>query len=188
MSDKTHSNKALALLRQFPIASIAGVIAIICAILIFIRGDQLPALEKQLSKQQDQLELFEKNKRNAVNIQEHLDTAKSITQSIEERLLILSNTTENLQYWWALEASTGVTLEVPRDSGSPKLEDNGPDFGPIALNFTITGPYDNVIDFLNRLAHDRFIIKYNGIQLNPIPSQGATHVKATVGMQALGKP
>lgn len=144
--------KILALVRKNPVGFICGAL---CLVLIgwgYYRMDALPEAEAELERKSAEADRLANNIKHSAQLKEQLDIAVKASKAINDgRLARASELATNLQYFYKLEADTGVKLIELRQNQVTKPKTGN--FSPIPFSVAVQGDYQHLIEFLRRLEN-----------------------------------
>lgn len=101
----------LAKFKQYPVAVISVVLAVLLGVGIFVRKGGLPDLEERQSTLERQVNTIGTNQSNAANLDQHLESLKSMVADIRGRTLRRSELTTNVAYFYSFEEPGELSIE-----------------------------------------------------------------------------
>jgi len=139
-------------LKKHPLSVSCVAVALICAGTLYFRSDIGPAMQAELEAKSAEAKKMEGNVRNSANLAQQVAEIQEQRKDLENRLLKVGQLAVNLQYFYKLEADTGVKLIDVRQNtaGRPKGLYVG-----IPFSVTVQGTYPQVMNFLARVEGGR---------------------------------
>src|SRR5258708_18402494 len=146
------SSDILPFLKRRPLQVVCGVVAILFAASIYFRSGKLEENQTLLDTKSAEGEKISANIKNGAGLKEQLEGLTAATAQIESRLIQAGSLGLNLQFFYRLEAETGVKYVDLRQQSTPILG-KGAKTNYIAVPFAVTvqGTFQQVFDFLGRL-------------------------------------
>lgn len=146
------NEELLALVKRNPVSVGCGLFALVIGVLIYHRMDLLPEAAIQLEQKVAEGERFNANVNNAAQLPEQLAAITEARLEMEKRLIRAIELPKNLQYFYRLEAETGVKLLNLTQNPAPPAKP-GAKLPLSGVGFTIAfqGPYFVALEFLRRL-------------------------------------
>lgn len=149
------NEQAVAMVKKNPLITICVVLSLALIAGIYFRSDQIPNATSDLQKKSAEGQRLALNIKNAAQIGEQVQTLTDANKEVDARLVRVGQLASNLQYFYKLEAETGVKLvdlrQMPSAPRTGKEKDKMNFYQPVTFNLTVQGPYAQVFDFLRRL-------------------------------------
>ncbi len=189
----------IAKLKPYPIAVAALALALVAGVFFYFR---MMSLEEQSRRHESLTTEWKKMEdnvfKNSVNLETHLESVKSITQDAERRLIIPSELARNYQYFYRLEASTGVEIislqqqpaapEKPAPKGSSKAKAPDPLFSKTGYTMTVSGAYNDLLTFFHVLQHGESFYQLKNFTLQPVKEANERRLSVTLNFDLLSVP
>jgi hypothetical protein len=148
------NEQVVAAVKKNPMITGCVVLSILVAAAIYFRSDLIPTATDQLKEKSAEGQRLALNIKNAAQLGEQLQALTEANKEIDTRLVRAGQLANNLQYFYKLEADTGVKLvDLRQVAGAPRTgkEKEKLNYQPVTFNLTVQGPYAQVFDFLRRL-------------------------------------
>jgi hypothetical protein len=143
-------------LKANPISVACGALALTLGILIYVRGDGVPEGEALLDQKATLGERIDANLKNGVQLAEQYAAISASRKEIETRLVRADEIAKNLQFFYKLEAETGVKLVDLRQNSSA-LKPAKSSYRGVGYSVAVRGDYVRILDFMRRLeSNQRF--------------------------------
>ncbi len=153
------NEEAIALVRKNPIATGCLAAALLLGAGIYWRSEAVPAQQAELEQKSVEGRRIARNVRYAAQLPEQLTAMNEAVAAIEPRLVRADELANNLQYFYKLEAETGVKLTDLRQLAPPaagragKAATPAAAFGAVGFTVSLQGEYMALLDFLRRLEN-----------------------------------
>lgn len=148
------NEQVVAAVKKNPMITGCVALSVLLIAAIYYRSDLIPNATDELKKKSAEGERLALNIKNAAQIGEQLQTLTEANKEIDTRLVRVGQLASNLQYFYKLEADTGVKLidlrQIAPSTRTGKEKEKSV-YQPIVFNLTVQGPYTQVYDFLRRL-------------------------------------
>ncbi|MCC6415149.1 MAG: hypothetical protein IT582_04490 [Opitutaceae bacterium] len=195
------SNEQLvAAIKKNPIVTGSIVVALLAAATLYFRAGLAPAAEQKLEELTKQARRMSTNIKYGARLDEELQTLTTANEQLNQRLVDVGQLADNLQYFYALEARTGVKLTDLRQLGLTTVG-RGPakktQFSPVGFSMSISGSYAQLMDFLQRLEGGRYFCRVLTADFSPVSVEGGnsgsaslarpTDLKLQLSIELLGK-
>jgi Tfp pilus assembly protein PilO len=151
-------------IKKHPFGFLCGAVAIVCAGLIYYRSGAIAELETEYETKSTQAAKMVANVRNAERLPEQLEEIKALTAELESRLINPAGLAVNLQYFYRLEAETGVKIDlrpgVAAKSKTATLYSRNP------YSVTVQGSFTQVMTFLRKLEAGRHFVRFTNVNFS----------------------
>lgn len=171
-------------IKQYPIATVGFIAAVILAGAVYLRAGQIPQLETRKTTLQTEVTKIDTNLKNAIGLEQDVEKVTSLQKEIDSRLLDASQVAANQLYFYNLEQAAGVRLNLGalRQASAAKQFEGitaMKSYRVSTVDLVISGPYPNILDFLNRTLNGRFITRVDELNIatGQGPNQGSTEAK-----------
>ena len=190
------NQQLVAFIKAQPIGFGCGALALILGLGIYFRGDNIPEAERVLDEKATLGERYDVNLKYGVQLSDQLASIAAARQQIEARLVHPDELAKNLQYFYKLEADTGIKLveirqnQLPSQKGPAKP---GPKMTYLSVGYSaaVRGDYPHLLDFLRRLEKgSRFcrVVSANINLAGTSDKDRATDLTLNLGLELLGQP
>lgn len=148
------NQEAIALLKKNPIAVGCALLAIGLGVGVYLRSDGVPDASQKLDQVSREGQRLAENIRNKAQLSEQLDEMAAAQKAIEPRIIHESDLATNLQYFYKIEADTGVKItELHQNNSGPAKPGPKPTYIGVSFSVSVEGEYPAILDFLRRLEH-----------------------------------
>lgn len=153
------NDEVIALIRKNPLATGCLAAALLLGAGIYWRSSAVPERQAQLEQKSVEGRRIARNLRYAAQLPEQLATMTQAVAAIEPRLVRADELAKNLQYFYKLEADTGVKLTDLRQLAAPTAPGRtgkaaaSSGFGTVGFTVSLQGEYLALLDFLRRLEN-----------------------------------
>jgi hypothetical protein len=176
-----------------PVAVACAALAIVLGVGIYFRGNNIPEAERLLDEKSSLGQRIDANIKNGVQLPEQLAAITAARQEIEERLVHPDELAKNQQYFYKLEADTGIKLVDLRQNPMPKIVAKGPkmNYVPVGYSVVVRGDYAKLLDFLRRLESGQRFCRVATANLNlggASDKDRAGDLTVSLGLELLGQP
>lgn len=188
------SNEQLvAILKKNPVVSAAVIICVALAVAHYLRSDLIAATATRLDEQTKEGQRLAANIKNSAQLPEQLARVSAATKEVESRLLRVESLANNLQYFYKLEADTGVKLiDLRQTTDSGRTAKTGRI--PVSFALTLHGEYPQVLDFLRRVESGSHYCRVRSANVIPFDAGAGSSgmrsdaAKLTLNLELLGVP
>lgn len=187
-----------ALVKKQPIGVACGVICIACGAAFYFRIDAVEAAKSNLEGKTVLSQKYQSNLRNATGLAEHTTAMQAAGKELDARLLRVNQLAMNQQYFYRLEAETGVKLVDVRQQSVPAATSKTKSkTGAVGIPFTVTaqGDFRQLLAFVQQLEAGTHFARFNSVSLQPAgPSAeggaggAGTTMMLNLGLEVLGLP
>lgn len=146
----------VALCKKHPISSGCAALSVLLAAAAYLRQDEVPGAEAELSLKSADGDRVALNNKNAAQLREQSEALATAHKAIEARLVRPRDLGTNTQYFYKIEGETGVKiLDLRQTTGtspanSPKAAAKAA-YVPVGFNVSVQGTLGQVLDFLRQL-------------------------------------
>ncbi|MCX6943548.1 MAG: hypothetical protein NT173_02075 [Opitutales bacterium] len=189
------NQQLLAAVKAQPIGFGCGALAVVLGLAIYFRGGLLPEAESLLDQNATLGERIDANLKNGVQLTEQLAAITSARKQIEARLVRPDELAKNQQFFYKLEAETGIKLIDLRQNQVPAAKPGakGPktNYIPVGYAVAVRGSYAHLLDFLRRLESDQRFCRVMTASINlggTSDKDRANELTLNLGLELLGQP
>jgi Tfp pilus assembly protein PilO len=183
-----NASSLLAAAKKQPIGVGCAVICLVCAFLLYYRGDKIDELQTRYEAKSAEAAKITANVRNSANLTEQVAEIQAFSKDMESRLVRAGQLAVNLQYFYKLEAENEVKLVDIRQNNVSGVK-AGKLYTGIPYNVGVQGNYKQVLAFLNRLEAGRHFCRFLNINLTKSSSTTSSDAMSlTLGIELLGTP
>ena len=172
------------LVKKHPISITCGVISVACALLLYFRGDRIEEYQQLSEQKTAEANAMIANVRNSEKLAEQAAAMQATAKELDGRLMRASQLAVNLQYFYRLEADTGVKL-AGVNQGGLKAGAKGPGFIGVPYTVSVQGTFPQVMTFLGRVQKGTHFCRFNTIGLTKTAED---QVSLSLNLEILGLP
>lgn len=187
------NEQVVAALKKNPVVSAAVIICIALALAHYFRSDLIATATGWLDERTKEGRRLAANIKNSAQLPEQLARVSEATKDIDGRLVRVAALANNLQYFYKLEADTGVKLiDLRQTTDSGRAAKTGRI--PVSFAVTLHGEYPQVLDFLRRVESGSHYCRVRAANVTPFDAgAGSSGVrsdaaKLTLNLELLGVP
>ncbi|MBP6508131.1 MAG: hypothetical protein KA257_11265 [Opitutaceae bacterium] len=167
------NDQAVALLKKNPVIAGSVVLCLVLAAGIYFRMDLIPEATATLQQKSAEGQRLAANIKNAAQLGDQLAAVTAANKEIDTRLVRVGALASNLQYFYKLEADTGVKLlDLRQVAGASRTGKEKPTYLPVVFNLSVQGTYPQVFDFLRRLQSGSHYCRI--MTANFVPAAGSS--------------
>lgn len=187
------NEQVVAILKKNPVVTVAVIVSVGLVATLYFRGDMIPAANAKLAERTAEGQRLSANIKNSTQLPEQLSRVTAATKEADSRLVRVGQLASNLQYFYKLEAETGVKFLDLRQTTEPS---RAAKTGKIPVGFTLTlqGDYPLVFDFLRHVESGAHYCRVKSANLTPFDQGALTGglrsdaTKLTLNLELLGVP
>lgn len=187
--------KILGRLKAYPIAIAAGLLTLVFAGVLFLRSSSLDALEFSLQEKESEWNRVSGNLTRARDLEAHLAQIKAYDAEVNARLMDPEERALNYDYFYALEAESGVSLASLNQGGVVETKNsNEPGIAEfkkyrlIGYNLAVEGDFTSIVKFVSLLADGEYFARISSFSIARAPQAAAGTLTVNLQMQVLGTP
>lgn len=175
--------------RRFPIPVISGLIVLGCFMNHYLRGNLIAELEAQRDQAGREAMQIDENIVAGTKLDVHVEEIQAMARHLDERIVQQAELATNLNYFYGLEAATGVNLSDLRQ-GSPipvKDVEKAPYTG-VSYYVLLSGAFAQVVGYFDELENGSRIYQLNSFNLQQGRDAKQEQVTLSLNLQLLGWP
>ena len=178
--------------KKYPAGACAGLLALVMASALIFRHFDFAETQSAFDNSAAEGQKLESNIAYGGQLEEQLKALEEANKTIAGRLVNPSDLAINLQYFYKLEAETGVKLvdTRPIDSRAPAKAGAKGLYSSVQYAVTLQGSYVRILTFLRRLEHGAFfcrIISGNCTQAQAEQGKGGGETSMSLTVELLGR-
>jgi Tfp pilus assembly protein PilO len=184
----------VALMKKHKLTSVAVLISVVCAVVVYFRGGAIEEKTSESAAKAEEAAKIKANITNSANLPEQVEAIKGAVGEIESRLVRPGQLATNLQYFYRLEADTGVKIldarqgNVPANRPGPKTAYVG-----VPYSVSVQGTFAQTLAFLRRLETGRHFAKFVSVTYTKAggaadASSPANLMTLSINVELLGQP
>lgn len=180
----------IARLKKHPLSVGCGLVCLVCVALYFVRGNAAEAMARESEERAAEAAKILANVRNSANLSEHAAALGKLAGEIDGRLMRASQLAINLQYFYKLEAETGVKLVDVRPTGGIIQPPKTGSYVGIPFTVAVQGNYHQTLSFLRRLEAGPYFTRFNSVAYSKVngSNSGFDVLNLSLNMEVLGAP
>lgn len=187
------NEQVVALLKKNPVVTAAVVVCIGLAAAHYFRSDLTGAAAARLDERTKEGQRLSANIKNSAQLPEQLARVSAAAKEAEGRLVKVGALANNLQYFYKLEADTGVKLlDLRQTTDSSRAAKTGR--VPVSFAVTLHGEYPQVLDFLRRVESGAHYCRVRTANVVPFDAGAGSSglrsdaAKLTLNLELFGVP
>ena len=178
------ASDVLPLLKKHPISLTCGLIGVACGVLLYLRSDKIEELQKLNEEKTAEAATMTANVRNAEKLGEQTAAMQAAAKELDGRVMRVGQLAVNLQYFYRMEADTGVKLVDVRQ-GNLKPVTKGPGFVGVPYSVSVQGTFPQVLTFMGRLQKGTHFCRFLSVGLT---KSGDDQLSLSMNVEILGVP
>ncbi len=191
-------------LKAYPVATVAGALALAVFGLLYFRWMGFPEQQRQLDNVSRDWVRVESNVfKNSVNLETHLAKAEGISQDVTERLIRSSELARNYQYFYRMETMTGVQIESlqqvqaappaqpPAGAAARRAAEAAQPpatYSKVGFNMNVAGRFGELLPFLNMIENGQHIARVKTFNLQRTSEGDSRLISISMQFDLLGHP
>lgn len=187
------NEQIVGILKKNPVVSTAVIICVALAVAHYFRMDLIASAATQLDERTKEGQRLSANIKNSVQLPEQLSRVSAATKEVDNRLVRVGSLANNLQYFYKLEADTGVKLiDLRQTTDSSRAAKTGR--FPVSFALTLHGEYPQVLDYLRRVESGSHYCRVRSANVVPFDAGAGNSglrtdsAKLTLNLELLGVP
>jgi Tfp pilus assembly protein PilO len=184
----------ITLIKKQPIAFACGLLVAVCGVLFYFRSEAVAQAQAEAEAKQQEAKKIEANVRFTAGLAEATEEMVAAGRQFESRLVRAGQLANNLQFFYRLEADTGVKLVDVRQQGipAPRAGERRGAYAPVPFAVSIQGSHDQIHDFLRRVEAGPHFVRFSQITIAKV--SGGVEVAAigglsvAINLELLGTP
>ena len=167
----------IAKIRQYPIAVGGAILAIVLAVLIYVRSGHLVDLGAEHEALDSQWRAANRNETRAVDLETHVGKVNEIVEEVGRRLMKPEERALNYRYFYGLEKACGIRItnlvqkkqEVNDGKKKKKKKSMEPEleyYRPVKYELAANGSFQQSLQFLAFLEEGKFFTRIDTVIFN----------------------
>lgn len=157
----------IALAKKHPVSTVCLLLIVASGVTLYFRWDAAAQSQTVYDATAAEANKMIANVKNAPGLEEQVAEIQQLGKEIDSRLIKASQLAVNLQYFYKLEADTGVKLLDVRQN-NPRPRPGKPTFIPIPFSLSVQGNHGQVMKFLNELQIGRHFCRITGTSFSKV--------------------
>jgi hypothetical protein len=182
------NQEAMVMLRKNPISFGCGALAFLRSVGIYLRSEALPDAEADMTQKSAAAERIASNLKYSTQLKEQADGLVAANTAIDARIIRASQLGANTQYFYKLEADTGVKLLDLRQVTASVAKPAKGSFSPVAFAVTVQGTFPQVIEFLRQVENGTHYCRVMTAVCSSNPSSRNLPLTLALNLELLGVP
>lgn len=180
----------IAAVKKHPVGIAGGVLVLVLAVGIYVRGGAMPGLKAELEEKSALDQRQQTNLRYAAQLDEQLAALEAVLAEINERAISPAALANNLQYFYRLEAEHGFKILDLRQGATPPLPKTKPNYIRIPFTLAVEGSYPVLLAMLRDIEQGRHFARVETASLSLARSQGAAPgtLALSLNLELLARP
>lgn len=176
--------------RKYPVLFACGALILALAIALYLRGGNLAEVQAEYDAKAAEGEAILANVTNGANLDNHLKQISEASSSLESRLVRVTDLAKNLQYFYRIEAETGVKVLDLRQLGLEGAEARAPNplYSPVIYTVSVQGSFPEILMFLSRLETGSHFFRLRSLNCLRAPQGEAGTLVLNLNLTLLGFP
>jgi len=183
----------LAMIKKQPIGFASGVICLVCAGLLYFRGNKIEEYRVEYEAKSAEATTMLANVRNSEKLPTQVAEIQVLAKEMEGRLVKAGQLAVNLQYFYKLEAETEVKLVDVRQGNLPRGGKAA--YAGIPFSVTVQGSFKQVFAFLQKLENGPHFCRFTAVVFSKQgggeasrASTDTASVNVSLNLELLGVP
>jgi hypothetical protein len=183
-----------ALVKKHPVSAAAVLVAVACGVVLYLRSSTIAERTEESTRKSEEAAKMQANITSATGLPEQVEAMKVATKEVEARLVRASQLAINLQYFYKIEAESGVKILDVRQNTLPTGPRPGPRTTYTGVPYTVSvqGTFAQTLSFLKRIESGRHFSRFLSVSYT---KSGGTEaavagelMNLTINLELLGQP
>ena len=171
--------------KQHPLKIVCGLLALFSGVGVYLVSGKIEETSTLLQQKTTEGLRLAVNVRNSAQLSEQLDALVAAGAKIDDRLVRATQLASNLQYFYRLEADSGLELiDLRQTSSSQPVKANT----GVAFAVTLKGEYSTLLGFLRRLENGTHLSRIVTASISGSPIERAAPLTLSMSLELLGQP
>lgn len=182
-----------ALVKKHPIGAVAVLVSVACGVLLYVRSSSIAERTRASEDKAREAAGMQANITNSVGLAEQTEKMKEAAKEVDSRLVRRNQLAINLQYFYRMEADSGVKIldvrqgELPQQRNAPRTTYVG-----IPYNVSVQGTFAQTLSFLKRLENGRHFPRFISVTYTKAGSSDRAGpgdlMNLSINLELLGAP
>lgn len=183
------NEEAIALIKKNPISFGCGALSFALAIGIYLRSEATPDADAELIQKTASSERITLNIKYGAQIKEQTETLVAAGKEIDKRIIRSSQLGTNTQYFYRVEADTGVKIiDLRQTTPAVAARPAKASFLPVGFAVTVQGSMTQLLSFLRELESGAHYSRILGASCVGSASARTAPLTLTLSLELLGQP
>ncbi len=158
------SAELIATVKKQPIGFACGALCLVCAALLYVRSSKIQESQAEYEAKSAESARILTNVNYSKNLPEQVTEVQALAKELDNRLIRGGQLAANLQYFYKLEAETGVKLLDVHQNNLPKGDKRL--FIGVPYSLSVQGTYKQIMVFLLRLEEGSRFCHFSNVNFN----------------------
>lgn len=178
------------LIKRNPMRVIAGVVAVLSAVGIYLVNDRIETAAETLRQKTAEGDRLATNVKYSAQLPEQFEALAAAAKAIQSRAIHPSQLANNLQYFYRMETESGGELidlqQTTTGTNSPRTSSKGSN--GVGFSVAVKGDYTTLIGWLRRLETGPHYCRIITASMAPAGADRAGPLMLSVGLELFGQP
>jgi hypothetical protein len=158
-----NSKSLLLLAKKYPFSAVCAILCVLLVGLYYYRGSGVEDINGILAQKTSEARRIKTNINNSAQLGEHVELLRTANEKIGQRLMRESDLATNQQYFYKIEAETGIKITDLQPGGAVgQVRGKGASvkllYPPVPYTCAVQGNYGQILQFLRKLeSGDHFM-------------------------------
>ena len=163
--------------KKYPLGTVAAAVLLVMTAVYFLRSSNMADMKAALEENTQEAQRHVTNISYAARLEDHLQALENANRVISGRLVNPQDLAVNLQYFYKLEAETGVKLIDTRPASNASRAPIKGGYKPVQYAVSLQGSYAHVLTFLRRLEQGNYYCSVVSANCNPAQEESGSDKK-----------
>ena len=175
--------------REYPTICVCVVLSVFLLAGVVVRSGNLSDARESLELASREGTRIDDNIKNSLNLSEHLDSLRAVSENVDARLIRPAELARNLQYFYRMESETGVRITAldqrSARSGGDDEEENV--YLRVPYEMALSGEFGDVISFFHSVENGRHFARIRNFEITGSQRTETTALNMTLNIDLLGQ-
>jgi Tfp pilus assembly protein PilO len=158
--------------KEFPIVFISGALILIFIVLLMVRGPKSMELDIEQAELDRSWMQMQANIERSANLEDHIERTKQALEDVDRRLMDVEDVAINFEFFYALEASAGITIEEFNQGRVHEGDNLGMSverlrhYKILPYTLKVSGDFDDVLSFIDSFDHQPYFIRLERLEMS----------------------
>lgn len=182
------------MIRKHPVSAVAVALSLACGVLLYVRSSTIAEKTDESARKADEAAKMQANITNSAGLAEQTERMREAVKEIDTRLVSASQLAINLQYFYRMEADSGVKILDVRQNvpGQPRAGAPKGTYTGIPYNVSVQGTFAQTLAFLKRLESGRHFCRFLTVTYTKAGSSDRAGsgdlMNLSINLELLGQP
>jgi hypothetical protein len=176
-------------IKKNPVSIGCGILSVALLATLYLRSDQIPAAEAELNEKSAESERYALNLKYSAQLKEQLAALVAYNREIDSRVVRASQLTTNTQFFYKLEADSGVKfLDLRQTTAATVAKPAKGTVLPVAFAVTAEGTLPQLLNFLQMLENGPRYCRVNIANVAGNVSNRGAALTLALNLELVGQP